>query len=257
MIDPDRIAELRRLMEAATPGPWYRPSDSGVPSEKYDHRIYGSDCRGVCKPTSGVGKQKRDTDLIVAMREILPALLATAETAQRVAGEIDRLTEGRIDPMSYFDDQWIQPRTMLGWAADLRGQTQGGRGMRSIDSIINEIATEVRDETAANEPLTERMARHIRDLEDSNAALRDQLVAKERELESWQTLCEEMRLQDAQHVEDAQQGDKKPTCSEVRRSMGADSFPGIPMTDEPFDEWKVRQQQGEAVDVPPDEEEHQ
>lgn len=83
MID---VAELRRLLSAATPGPWGEFAESG------DWWVEHSDADGnptggfVCKSdTAGndaTWEKQEDIDLMIAAVNALPALLAVAEAAR-------------------------------------------------------------------------------------------------------------------------------------------------------------------------------
>ena len=88
----DRIEELQRLHEAATKGPWsYDDGITSLPDEE-EHRgkpciIYGQGMVGglpiLCDvPPSG--RDDRDSRLIVAMRNALPALLRVARAAKHL-----------------------------------------------------------------------------------------------------------------------------------------------------------------------------
>lgn len=68
------IANLRSLMERATPGPWQRPEGE-------------CDTFGECPLQLAYAYEgwRDDADLIVAMRNALPKLLVIAESAQWMA----------------------------------------------------------------------------------------------------------------------------------------------------------------------------
>jgi hypothetical protein len=92
---PERIADLERLMEAATPGPWA--------ATKHGHVITVSG--GGVVTMDGAGKN--DVACIIAMRSALPALLARLRALEAVA---EAARPFRICPPSddYNDCTWTE-----------------------------------------------------------------------------------------------------------------------------------------------------
>ena len=94
---PERIAELRALCDAATPGPWYVNRIRGYP----DNQIETTDSTYVArKPwghvvaTTGLGagdvsqqKFERDSDFIATVRTALPEALDEIERLQAMIGD--------------------------------------------------------------------------------------------------------------------------------------------------------------------------
>lgn len=131
--------ELRRLMEAATPGPWGiyveevedRPSAiaalaeqvNGVPDDEFRKAMFLLEAGGRCPAVTGCGPTSQaNAALIVTARNALPALLDAAEERDALKAEVARLREamaifaddaswrlgGRCDPHgSEFDGQSI------------------------------------------------------------------------------------------------------------------------------------------------------
>lgn len=93
MMIPERIAELRALCKAATPGPWSverRDEDDG----DIDYELYGSPYVWLFRIYGDErdGQNKHDAELISAARTALPELLdevdelqGSLEDAQRIA----------------------------------------------------------------------------------------------------------------------------------------------------------------------------
>lgn len=72
MVTPEQIAEWRRLAEAATPGPWSAPVETG-PTE-----VHGATPVAITSLVHSVA-EKHDARFIAAAREAVPALLAEVE----------------------------------------------------------------------------------------------------------------------------------------------------------------------------------
>jgi hypothetical protein len=82
----DRIEELQRLHEAATKGPWRPQAD-----DEHDIEADAGEVVGNYDWEEGGCIHRSDRDLIVAMRNALPALLRVAMAARKVIG-------GTFDP---------------------------------------------------------------------------------------------------------------------------------------------------------------
>lgn len=80
MADPDPIAELRRLLEKATPGPWSWEGDPPTLYAGRDGMHHGANLLGRLEPDADT---PANLNLIVAVRDALPALLDIADAAQR------------------------------------------------------------------------------------------------------------------------------------------------------------------------------
>ena len=104
MTDP--IANLRALLEKATPGPW-KACRIG---EEYRHG--GAVCTGDAQIVDWVRSGKNDQALIVAAVNALPKLLAVAQCAQEVA-----------DYWAKYDDRPYAAEEQL--AADLAALREG------------------------------------------------------------------------------------------------------------------------------------
>jgi hypothetical protein len=74
----DRIDELQRLHEAATKGPWRPQAD-----DEHDIEADAGEVVGNYDWEEGGCIHRSDRDLIVAMRNALPALLRVARAARR------------------------------------------------------------------------------------------------------------------------------------------------------------------------------
>jgi hypothetical protein len=75
----DRIEELQRLHEAATKGPWRPQAD-----DEHDIEADAGEVVGNYDWEEGGCIHRGDRDLIVAMRNALPALLRVARAAQQL-----------------------------------------------------------------------------------------------------------------------------------------------------------------------------
>lgn len=123
-VPPEQREELRRLNEAATPGPWGHNAH-GTVARIERHMDDWSDsvaCR--C--------ESQDADLIAAMRNALPALLDVIEEADR---EVERLREGmqvqieryeRLYKHTGKDTHKATACTLRRLLNDTAGQTAGG-----------------------------------------------------------------------------------------------------------------------------------
>jgi predicted phage gp36 major capsid-like protein len=80
-VTPERIAKLRALCEAATPGPWERLDLDGAPTPRVGYRIVS----GGIERSHIAAESRKDAALIAAARSALPEALA----------EIERLTKER------------------------------------------------------------------------------------------------------------------------------------------------------------------
>ena len=74
-LTPEHLAELRRLHEAATPGPW-RHAYHGTFEVEAEPNVLVAD-------TGGLGHAKQDAHLIAAMHNALPALLNELDLLRR------------------------------------------------------------------------------------------------------------------------------------------------------------------------------
>ena len=95
-LTPEKLAELRRLLDAATPGPWAQgdPAFGGRNAQcvvSISSEAMGRDVMG---PT--LRPALFDVELIVAAVNALPALLAAAELLAEVR---DQVTRGALCPM--------------------------------------------------------------------------------------------------------------------------------------------------------------
>lgn len=83
---PERMAELRRLAEAATPGPW-RVSMSGysVKSQDADVPIVAAVHRGAHATADDIERWLPNADLIATARTAIPELLAEVDRLKRDA----------------------------------------------------------------------------------------------------------------------------------------------------------------------------
>lgn len=91
-----RIEELRRLEQAATPGPWSEFCESG------DWWVARKDAEGgplesVCDSNTNIWADQDDIELMIAARNALPALLRVAEAAREVCNDYAP-TEGPQTP---------------------------------------------------------------------------------------------------------------------------------------------------------------
>jgi hypothetical protein len=101
-----RLAELRALCEAATPGPWERLDLDGAPTPRVGYRIVS----GGIERSHIAAEYRNDAALIVAARTALPEALAeierlreenevlrecAAECGRDHLSEIERLTDER------------------------------------------------------------------------------------------------------------------------------------------------------------------
>ena len=97
----DRIDELQRLHEAATKGPWKQVLGCFV-----DHAEgVAADCIN-----------DEDADLIVAMRNALPALLRVARAAKNIAGNVPLDIDPRIRwlEVQVGREEWAELLAALG-----------------------------------------------------------------------------------------------------------------------------------------------
>jgi hypothetical protein len=85
---PDKITELRRLEQAATPGPWESYSASCCPDMGGVSGPPGTVCQSTLG-RFGHPMDLTDAELIAAMRNALPGLLDRLEWAERAALEFD------------------------------------------------------------------------------------------------------------------------------------------------------------------------
>lgn len=74
---PEQIAEGRRLLDAATPGPWNLDTDRHGHDEVSHRRMVG-----MSEVVAQVGRVRPDAELIVWARNNLPALLAALDDAE-------------------------------------------------------------------------------------------------------------------------------------------------------------------------------
>ena len=113
MVDLDR---LQALHEAATPGPWARRGDVSIeadPDGFTEVLIPGAvRCGSYCLGgSSDIEVESADLDLIVAMRNALPSLLAEVRALR---AERDRTDAALQEMCSYYvehvhDDDWGVP----------------------------------------------------------------------------------------------------------------------------------------------------
>lgn len=111
----DTLAELERLHEAGTPGPWsvgqateHLHTDCYRWTECFN--LYVEDGRDVTSPCANLGAE--DAALIVAMRNHLPALIAAAKRCRELEAERDAA-------LKLLDDSKPNPNT-LAWYANKR-----------------------------------------------------------------------------------------------------------------------------------------
>jgi hypothetical protein len=90
----DKLTELRRLLEASTPGPWLvernRREDSDIITS-YSDQSYPTGIQ-VCRTFNTDSALCRDSALIASLRNNAAALLAVAEAARKMLHSI-RLTD--------------------------------------------------------------------------------------------------------------------------------------------------------------------
>ena len=95
-------AELRRLMEAATPGPW-------IGGGRNEHGVVRSPTHGLVTQCGPLGRQDADAALIVAMHEALPFYLALEDAARAYVAARDIYVECDDDqneePCGHWHDQ--------------------------------------------------------------------------------------------------------------------------------------------------------
>ena len=97
-ITQSEIDELRRLLEAATPGPWENRSSGWISahlSQQFEAPGFtvATSLTPVLRHADGLaGNCENDADLIVALRNHAPALLAAAERCARIDAAGDGLT---------------------------------------------------------------------------------------------------------------------------------------------------------------------
>lgn len=163
---PLDVARLRRMLEAATPGPWKSPEGWCIQSPKY----------AVAITTRGPG-QKRDAALIVAARNALPALLDAAE-------ERDALRDF-INAGFNCDQKRRQ--------ADISAAKERGELRRERDALQAELAAlrgrlecltssweeEVTREDEALHSRIDRRDAYLKCIGDVNQTLRDALTGGE------------------------------------------------------------------------------
>lgn len=78
---PEELAELARLEKAATPGPWFNPSECVIiscdrPDAVQENGYICPEVEDPEKPDEWSERRRINADLICAMRNALPALLA-------------------------------------------------------------------------------------------------------------------------------------------------------------------------------------
>lgn len=97
MTTPIDTAELRRLLDSATPGPWcvHPNGTSAWQGEDYDSSGvlpgHGMVLRGIA--SAATERELADVDLAVALRNAAPALLDAADECDRMRAEVARLRE--------------------------------------------------------------------------------------------------------------------------------------------------------------------
>lgn len=86
-----KLEEIRKLIDAATPGPWVRHTRL---CGGYSYQVLNA-TGGILLETTSYGGMSEDAALIAASRTLLPKLLAVAEAAQSVC-EPSLWVEGEI-----------------------------------------------------------------------------------------------------------------------------------------------------------------
>lgn len=118
MVTPDQLAELRRLAEAATPGPWESSHNVDPPSDdNYHPNNPNREGRGEGPTITGTYRDVKamaaaDAAFIAAARTAVPALCAEVErlTAQvaELEAERDVMSETILGEMIAINKQLLQ-----------------------------------------------------------------------------------------------------------------------------------------------------
>lgn len=97
------VSSLRALLAESTPGPWSADAEYFV-GQVADGRP-GGEVIGYCRPTvTGLPAPNRaNAQLIVAMRNCLPALLDAADALERLRPILQNSRETFLDPPNYSD----------------------------------------------------------------------------------------------------------------------------------------------------------
>ncbi len=96
-LTPEKTAELRRLLDAATPGPWRADGDAWIEAGSYDEVLTPApvECMAYCYGgASRVNLADVDRALIVAAVNALPDILADLEDAESLTVAL-RLAQAR------------------------------------------------------------------------------------------------------------------------------------------------------------------
>lgn len=99
-LTPEQLADLRRLLEAATAGEWEAVIDDDVAPWVRAH--IGGAAVAVCEAAMRDASSDADAALIVAMRNALPALLDAARERDEARAEVERL-RGLLAKVTRFD----------------------------------------------------------------------------------------------------------------------------------------------------------
>ncbi len=84
-----KLEDIRKLVEGATPSPWIAEigeTCTTVAPESLPYHIYFS--RSLARPPDAYEMVKRDAAFIAASRDLVPKLLAVAEAARKIPGQV-------------------------------------------------------------------------------------------------------------------------------------------------------------------------